>query len=132
MKNPPPDRETVKRKWSADKSAGPLVLLAEWVQKRLIQHAYPCEYSISWKERALGPEENAAASRDAYAVEFHSAKGRAPPTAAFWAAFDTVLRIVTYEKNVRAWREDGMLYLDGEYHVDKYGKIKPGNVPPPF
>lgn len=131
MKNPPPDRETVKRKWSADKSAGPLVLLAEWMQKRLIQHAYPCDYTVSWSPPKLGPEENALPDRQAYAVEFHPQKNRIF-TDAFWDAFDTVLRIVCYEKNIRAWREDGLLYLDGVYYVDKYGKIKPGNVPPPF
>jgi len=131
MKKPLPERETVKRKWSADKSTGPLVLLAELLQKRLIQHAYPCAYTISWTKVKLGPEDGALPDRRAYAVEFHPQKNRVF-TDVFWSAFDTVLRIVTYECNVRAWREDGFLYLDGDYHVNKYGKIKRGAMPPPF
>lgn len=79
----------------------------------------------------MGPEENAQQERRAYGVEFVPQKGR-QFTDAFWDAFDTVLRIVSYEKNIRAWREDGMLYLDGQYYIDKYGKIKPGGMPPPF
>jgi len=65
-------------------------------------------------------------------VEFHSARGRPPLGSKFWEAFDAVLRIVSYEKNLSAWREDGLLYLDGIYHVNKYGVIRRGLLPPPF
>lgn len=127
-----PDRQTVKRKWSADKSAGPLVLLAEWLQKRLIQHAYPCAYTVYRKAPVTGPEESASLESEVYGVEFHAAEGRPEPTEKFWDAFDAVLRIIMHEKDVVAWREDGMLYLDGLHYVDKYGKIRRGPVPPPF
>ena len=119
------ERQTVKRKWSVEKSAGPLVLLAEILQKRLIQHAYPCEYTSYKKTDADG-------FTTVYGVEFHSSRGRPPLGPKFWEAFDTVLRIVAYEKNLSAWREDGLLYLDGIYHVNKYGVIRRGLPPCPF
>jgi len=131
MKNPP-DRETVKRKWSAEKSAGPLILAAEWLQKRLIQHAWPCEYTAFYKRYPLGPEENADSIRHCYGVEFHAVPGKPRLSSAFWDAFDIALRVVCYEAKIQAWRESGMLYLDGDYHVNKYGKIKRGVMPPPF
>lgn len=126
------DRETVKRKWSADKSAGPLVLLAEWLLKRLIQHAWPCEYVVQWSDPALGPEVNANQERDAQSVAFRNAAGRPPLSDAFWDTFDCALRVLTHEKDVRAYRDGDRLILDGVYHVNKYGVIRRGPAPAPF
>lgn len=126
-----PERRTVRRKWSADKTAGPLVLLAEWMQKRMIQHAWPCRYVASWKYYDAF-EAEADREETVYAVEFVPVNGAPAFSQQFWEAFDTALRIVTYEKDVVAWREDGFLYLDGLHYVDKYGKIRRGAMPAPF
>lgn len=37
-------RGIVRRKWSALKTGGPLIFVAERVQKKLIQHGYPASY----------------------------------------------------------------------------------------
>lgn len=127
-----PQQAVVKRKWSAEKSAGPLVLLAEWLQKRLIQHGWPCDYLRDIVRVPLGPEENAHQENDVVAVAFGPYRGRQPLNDEFWDAFDGVLRVVSHEKRLRAYRIGANLYLDGEYHVNKYGVIRPGLMPVPF
>ena len=107
-------------------------MLAEWLQKRLIQHGWPCEY-----ERELAPvgeliEENQEHAEHVRQVVFLPMKNRPPFTEAFWDAFDTVLRVVAHEKGVRAYRQGRNLWLDGDYHVNKYGVIRRGLPPPPF
>lgn len=130
----PDDQATVKRKWSADKSAGPLVLLAEWLQKRLIQHGWPCEYDRLTSVELVQdqPEENARDVETVLGVTFRAMRGRPPCSEHFWDAFDAVLRVVTHEKRLRAYRDGANLHLDGDYHVNKYGVIKCGPLPPPF
>lgn len=125
-------REVVKRKWSADKSAGPLVLLAEWLKKRLIQHAYPCDFVVEWDEPFLGPEQFAEREMAAIGVMFVPMGGRPPLDAEFWEAFDGVLRILCYEKNLSAFRQGAQLHLFGDYYVNKWGVIRRGNPPAPF
>lgn len=127
----PDGRATVKRKWSADKTAGPLVLLAEWLQKRLIQHAWPCDIVVD-RVRLSDIEENADVRDVVRAVRFVPYRGASELTSEFWDAFDVLLRIVAYEKRLRAYRDGDMLHLDGVYHVNKYGVIRPGPMPPPF
>lgn len=119
------DQATVKRKWSADKTAGPLVLLAEWVQKRLIQHGWPCDYVQS-----VYTDVDDYSS--VFCVTFVEYRNRPPFTSAFWDAFDAVLRVVAHEKNLRCYRDGDSLFLDGVYHVNKYGVIRPGLLPVPF
>lgn len=128
----PSDQQvTTKRKWSADKTAGPLVLLAELIQKRLNQHGWPCDY-VRTTAHFLGPEENAGVETTLLAVHFVPARGRPKCNEEFWDAFDAVLRVVAHEKRLRAYRVDANLHLDGQYHVNKYGVIKAGNPPAPF
>lgn len=122
---------TVKRKWSADKTAGPLVLLAEWIQKRMIQHGWPCAYEVL-SSKIQGPEEMAPVETLIHGVFFVEAKGRPKFTEEFWEAFDCVMRIVTHEKRVRAYRDGAHIYLDGQWHVNKYGVIRPGGLSAPF
>ena len=127
----PIDRATVKRKWSADASAGPLILLAEWMQKRLIQHAWPCAYVAHWQ--VVQPvHENEDQRKICVGVTFVPMAGRPPFTDAFWGAFDAVLRVVSHERRLRAYRDGPSLHLDGDWHVNKYNKIRPGPLPPPF
>lgn len=125
-------REVAKRKWSADKSAGPLVLLAEWLKKRLIQHAYPCDFIVEWDNRGIGPEENAEAEREAIGVMFVPMGKRPPLAPEFWDAFDGVLRILCYEKNLSAFRQGAQVHLVGAYYVNKWGVIRRGHLPAPF
>lgn len=40
-------RGIVPRKWSVDKTHGPLVVICEMVLKRLIQHGWPSDYLVS-------------------------------------------------------------------------------------
>jgi hypothetical protein len=127
----PSDQATTKRKWSADKTAGPLILLAEWLQKRLIQHAWPCRYEVIW-EISPPVEDGANLERTAVDVRFIAQSGRPPLSDNFFDAFDAVLRILMHEKRLQAYRIGANLFLDGDYHVNKYGVIKPGPLPPPF
>jgi len=39
-------RGIVPRKWSVSKEYGPLVLIAERIQKKLIQHGWPVSYTV--------------------------------------------------------------------------------------
>lgn len=125
------EQAVVKRKWSADKSAGPLVLLAEWVQKRLIQHGWPCEYQSRtvWDDPI---EDGAVPGASTVAVLFKHYPLKPALGPDFWDAFDAMVRILAHEKDLRAYRDGCRLYLDGVYHVNKYGVIKRGAPPPPF
>lgn len=128
----PLDQEVTKRKWSADKSAGPLVFLAELLQKRLIQHAWPCSYAVRWSVPYMGPEENQQTEQIAEAIFFKPLGKRPALSVDFWDAFDSVLRIVAHEQRCAAYRDQNRLYLDGPHYLNKYGKIRRGNPPAPF
>lgn len=126
-----PDQGIVKRKWSVEKSAGPLVMLAELLQKRLIQHGWPCEYKRATTV-FFPPEENAPTEVTVNSVVFRRYPGRQDFTEAFWDAFDAMLRVICQEKNISAYRDGCILLLDGPHYVNKYGVLKRGNMPPPF
>lgn len=128
---PQSDRATVKRKWSADASAGPLVLLGEWLVKRLIQHGWPCAREITW-EIAPPVVEGEELQRRAVGLKIVPYPGRGDFGPAFFDALDAVLRVVSHEARVGAYRQGCEIRLDGPYYVNSARKIRRGPMSAPF
>ena len=104
-----PDRGRIKRKWSVDKENGPLVMAAELVLKKLIQHSWPCEYRAD-REGGI-----------CYA-RFRAVRGRqiGPD---FSEALERACRIVGADHRVTIACDGVDMWLDGDYYINRAGKL---------
>lgn len=115
-----PNRGWQKRKWAVSKGDGPLIAAAEYVQKKLIQHYWPCTYEITHE---LG---------DHYALFIpKNAPGQSTD---FERMLNLATRIVAAERRVSISSHLNHLYLHGEWHMarrpdGRYSGFKPGPQP---
>lgn len=102
-----PSRGRAKRKWAVDKLSGPQRFVAELIQKKLIQHCWPCQvedvrhYSVFKADRFR---------------EIHSD---------FDEALDVAARIVCGQLGVNYDLYNRAFKLEGEYYLTDRGRIKP-------
>lgn len=113
-----PNRGRVKRKWAVGKTYGPVILIAELLQKKLIQHSWPCEYGA----------QNTGSYEEGF-VTFSATKSKQSLGPDFISALDVAIRIVAAENKCEIERSGLQIRLIGQYHVNKYGKVRPGNPP---
>lgn len=114
-----PDQQRVKRKWGVDRSAGPVLALASLVQKKLIQHSFPCDVEPEARFDEIGlPEEPRW-------VEFVPIRGRPAFGPDFMAALSLALHIVSDEQKVHASLDGVRLGLVGRWVLDERGKFRP-------
>lgn len=102
-------RGRVRKKYTVDRSRGPLVLCAELLLKRLIQHCWPCEYE------AYRPAGDTVES-----AFFGPLKGRklGPD---FFDAFAIAVRVLSSETGARIAYSDGQIWLEGPHYIGSDG-----------
>lgn len=112
-------RARIRRKWRVVRDFGPLVLASEYVLKRMIAHAYPCQ--TIWQGLGTGQE----------SVVFEPSRGFSDFLPGWEDQFYACVRTVSEDYNVKLWSEwqraGAVLFLDGEYHVNSRGEIAKGS-----
>lgn len=105
-----PSRFRAKKKYSVDRSRGPLVLCAELIQKRLVQHCWPCTY---------------VESEGGDYCEFQPLAGRrlGPD---FIAALSVAVRVLAADTGARLWSSSTGLFLEGPHYIGADGYPKFG------
>lgn len=103
-----------RKKWRVCSNAGPLVLAGELLQKRMLQHRYPCEYTEGEFPDAL---------------VFHSARGQPQADAHFFRVLEIAVRIVNADKRVsiqmvRLSDHRAAIILVAPHHIDDRGQLK--------
>lgn len=96
----------MRKKWAVDKTGGPLLFFAELVQKKLIQHSWPCDI------KDLG-----------HTVVFKARKGRRLGRD-FHEAAEVALRILGAQHRVRYTYYASGLRLAGDYVLTERGQLK--------
>lgn len=102
-------RGRVRKKYTVDRSCGPLVLCAELLLKRLIQHCWPCDYE------AYRPPGDTVES-----AFFGPLKGRklGPD---FFDAFEIAVRVLSSETGARIGYTEGRIWLEGPHYIGTDG-----------
>ncbi|AXH76148.1 MAG: hypothetical protein [Microviridae sp.] len=115
-----PDRKRAKRKYRLDRSSGPVVLIACFVQKKLIHHSWSCalEYELTRDEEM---DYNFP-----YIVRFVPLPG-APFFGPDWYdAFALAVRLVSdANPKVVISVDKNLLWLVGSYDINRYGRVIP-------
>lgn len=109
-------RGIIARKWSAYKEGGPLVLLCERIQKKMIQFGWPCRYEVEKTNRVF----------PLLARWFHLDGCETPQ---FWEALQNAVEIVSSACRFPAVLCAGVLSVDDGFSVDvKTGRIVRGFI----
>lgn len=126
----PDGRGIVARKWSVDKGAGPVVLVAERIAKKLIQHGWPVELERLRPTRGQGQR-----------VRLRLLTG--PETPEFLAALECAVQIESHYWPADVRAEGSCVWLQGPHHMVvrlyfsggkamKVARVKRGPLPCPF
>lgn len=124
-------RAAIRRKRNVLKDCGPVVLMAEWVEKAMRHRRWPCVYSVV----AVGPGDDMGEAGQPLAVRFSldAESGdeqafRAMLAASVWAVVSKCRKM-----RVEHVEFDGeTLRLLGGYWVNDRGEVRPGPRPAPF
>lgn len=109
---PPNDQKRlVKKKWRLNSEDGPLVLAAEHLVKRMLQHRYSCHYEVT----PLG-------------VTFFSDRSKPDPTKYFADVLTLAVRIINADHRVAIRIFTGehgpTITFDGPHEVNARGELK--------
>lgn len=101
-----------RKKYAVDRLRGPLILAAELLQKRLIQHCWPCAYEDEQSMRG-------------HIVTFVAARGRqiGPD---FDEALAIAVRVLSSETGARIALNHREVWLEGPHYIGSDGYPKSG------
>lgn len=103
------DKQVGRKKWRVNSVDGPLILAAELLKKKMLQHRYPCDYSVT-------PE----------GVTF--TKGKKATDARFADTLAIAARIVNADLRVSLRLFSGeagpILILEGEHEVTSENRLR--------
>lgn len=101
-----PSRGRAKRKWAVDKLSGPQRFAAELIQKKLIQHCWPCQLIDVHKYTRFIADRGR---------ELHSD---------FDEALEAAARVVSTQHKFSFTLYNRAFKLDGDYYINPKGVLK--------
>ena len=124
-------RAAIRRKRNVLKDAGPVVLMAEWVEKAMRHRRWPCVYSVV----ICAPDYDEGGPGDPVSVRF-ALDAESGDVDAFGAMLSaSVWAVVAKCRKMRVEDVDfdgETLRLRGGYWVNDRGEVRPGPRPAPF